>query len=178
MLALYLAAIYSRQLSNSSQWSTTKIHPYISGILQSSFTQTFFHFFRQMPVYLATQRIWCGLSNQPCCCFPEIKRNAFNITDEIFENLNTVSNIFKESHNFLVFEGSVTTYISLRKNQLKVPRKITPTDVFLIRGTSIFKITEMGFGILIKYFWAPFFAAFYCQEGISCFAIKSTKRIS
>lgn len=50
-----------------------------------------------------------------------VKRNAFNIIDEIFENLNTVSNIFKESHNFLVFEGSVTTYISLRKNQLKVP---------------------------------------------------------
>ena len=138
----------------------------------------FFHFFRQMPVYLVTQRIWCGLSNQPCCCFQEIKHNAFNIIDEFFENLNTVSIIFKEPHNFFIFEGSVTTYISLRKSQLKVPRKITRTEVFLISGKSIFKITEMGFGILIKHFRGPYFVVFYCQEGISCFAIKSTKRIS
>ena len=26
----------------------------------------------------------------------------------------------------------------------------------------------MGFGILIKHFWGPFLAGFYCREGISC----------
>ena len=37
--------------------------------------------------------------------------------------------------------------ISLRSNQPKVSFKETPTNAFLVKGTSILKITEMGFGI-------------------------------
>ena len=91
--------------------------------------------------------------------------NAFDLIDEIFENF--ISYIFKEPHDFLIFTGSVTIYISLRSSQPKVLRKKIPADVFLIRRMSMLKITEMGFDILFKHFQGPFFAVFCCWEVIS-----------
>ena len=69
---------------------------------------------------------------------------------KFFENLNFISNIFREPCDFLIFTGPVTIYISLRSSQPKVPRKKTKTVVLMIRGTFILKITKMGFGILIN----------------------------
>ena len=46
------------------------------------------------------------------------------------------------------------------------------TDVLLIKETSILKITEMGFGLRIKYSWGLFFAEFCCREGIYCSCLK------
>ena len=99
----------------------------------------------------------CGVVLAPCIavCLERRKHNAFDIVDEIFENLNSISNIFQEPLDFLIFTGSVTIYISLRSSQPKVP-----TDAFLVRGTFILKITEMEFGILIKHFWGPLFVVF------------------
>ena len=99
----------------------------------------------------------CGVVLAPCIavCLERCKHNAFDNIDEIFENLNSISNIFQEPLDFLIFTGSVTIYISLRSSQPKVP-----TDAFLVRGTFILKITEMEFGILIKHFWGPLFVVF------------------
>ena len=108
LLALYLAI--SWQLSNSSHQSITKIHPWI---LQISFTQMFFSisFDKCLSIYLVTQSVWCGLSGQPCYWFGETSTyNAFDLTDEIFENLNSISNIFQEPHDFLIFTDLVTVF--------------------------------------------------------------------
>ena len=70
----------------------------------------------------------------------------FDLIDEIFENLNSISNIFQKPHDFLIFTSSMTISISFRSNQLKVSFKKTLMYIFLIKGTSILKITEMGFG--------------------------------
>ena len=94
---------------------------------------------------------------------------------KFFENLNFISNIFREPCDFLIFTGPVTIYISLRSSQPKVPRKKTKTVVLMIRGTFVLKITKMGFGILINHFWEPFFTGFYCLEGISYFYYHRTK---
>ena len=63
-------------------------------------------------------------------------------------------------HDFFIFTGLVTIYISLRSSQPEVPRSKKPTDIFLIRVTSILKITEVAFGIFIKHFWGLFFWVF------------------
>ena len=97
---------------------------------------------------------------------------------KFFKKLNSISNIFQEPHDFLIFTGSVTIYISLRSSQCKVPRKKSQTNIFLIRGTSILKITEVGFSILIKHFWGPFFACFYFREGISFYFFYRTSFLS
>ena len=52
-----------------------------------------------------TKSVWCGLSGQLCCWFGETQTyNAFDLTDEIFENLNSISSIFLEPHNFLFLQ--------------------------------------------------------------------------
>ena len=54
---------------------------------------------------------------------------------KLFENLNSISNIFRDPPDFLVFSGSLTIYISLRSSQPKVPRKKTKTNGrFLDKG--------------------------------------------
>ena len=62
--------------------------------------------------------------------------------DEIFENLNSISNIFQEPHNFLIFTNSV------RSSQPKLLRKKHRRS--FSRGISILKITEMGLVYLLN----------------------------
>ena len=101
-----------------------------------------------MPVYLvgdAKSVVW---SKRPAMLLDRRdKHNAFVLIDKIFENLNYISNIFQEPHDFLIFTDSVTQM-----------------DIFLIRETSILKVTEVGFGILIKHFCGPFCAGFYYRK--------------
>ena len=80
------------------------------------------------------------------------KQSPFDIIDRIFENLNFILNIFQDPHDFLIFTESVMIYIFSINSQPKIPRKKIPTDFFPNRGTPILKITEMEFGIFIKYF--------------------------
>ena len=56
----------------------------------------------------------------------------------------------------------------LRCRQPKGLHTKPSTVVFQIRGTSILKITEVGFGIIIKNLWGPFFAVFYYREVFPC----------
>ena len=79
------------------------------------------------------------------------KHNSFNLIDKNFENFNSISNIFQEPHDFLIFTSSVTIYISLRSIHPKFPFKKTPTDVFLIRLASILKLSVTGFAICYTY---------------------------
>ena len=65
-----------------------------------------------LSIYLVTQSVWCGLSGQPCYWFGETSTyNAFDLTDEIFENLNSISNIFQEPHDFLIFTDLVSFFL-------------------------------------------------------------------
>ena len=88
------------------------------------------------------------------------KHNSFNLIDKIFEDLNSILNISQEPHDFLIFTGAMTIYISLRSIHPKFPFKKTPTDVFLIRLASILKLSVTGFAILVKHFWGPFLRFF------------------
>ena len=60
-----------------------------------------------------SQSVWCGLGGQPCCWFGETQ--TYNVFDEIFEYLNSISNIFKKPHDFLIFTDSVTICIFLQE---------------------------------------------------------------
>ena len=69
------------------------------------------------------------------------KRNAFDIIDKNFENLNSISNIFQETNNFLVLTDSAIICIylkkSLRKFLSKKKKNKTSTDISVTRGTSV-----------------------------------------
>ena len=64
------------------------------------------------------------------------KHNAFDLIDEIFENLNSIPNIFQEPHNFLIFTVSKTIYISLKSSQPKVPRIKNPSHKMISHLTT------------------------------------------
>ena len=50
-----------------------------------------------MPVYLVGDGKRVMWSNQqPCCWFGESKHTAFDLIDEIFEKLNSISSTFHE----------------------------------------------------------------------------------
>ena len=65
------------------------------------------------------------------------KHNAFDLIDEIFENLNSNSKIFEETHNFLIFIDSVIICIYLRRSQ---------REILLERSSSHLRITKLGLG--------------------------------
>ena len=100
LLTLYLAIIYSTQLSNSIHWLTIKSSLVDFRDFTYFFTRTFFPFplSRHLSVHLSvTQNVWCGLMAQPCCWFWETQISVFDLIDEIFENLNSIMNIFQET---------------------------------------------------------------------------------
>ena len=80
----------------------------------------------------------------------------------MFENLNSISNVFQEPHYFLIFIDLVAIYISSRISLPKLLCKNTD-ESFSDQGTFILKFTEIGFGQLIKYSRGPFFADFCCR---------------
>ena len=129
LLTLYFAIRYSWQLWNSKK---SLGHPYISRNLQISFTNIFFSF------SLTNACLHCRLSNLHAVLWTakrfvvsEIsKHNAFDFIDENFETLNSISNIFQETHDFLVLTESVIICIYLRKVQRKGFSKKPPKDIW------------------------------------------------
>ena len=114
LLALYFAIIYSWQLSSSEKTLVRKkFLPYISRVLQIyiSFTQIFF-FFWEMPVYLVGYAKRMLYSEQPTDLLAWRHLNPMLLTN--FENLNSIPNIFQETHNFLVLTDLVIICIYLR----------------------------------------------------------------
>ena len=65
----------------------------------------------------------------------DVNINAFHLIDKIFENLNSISNIFQEHHNFLIFTDSFIIYISWRRSQPKFSVKNTEKR-FLDQGNA------------------------------------------
>ena len=118
--ALYFAIIYSWQLSNSEKSMVgKKNNPYIPRILQIYiffffsfffFFIFFFHFLLQMPVYLFSHAKRMLYSEQPLLAWRHL--NTMILTN--FQNLNSISNIFQEMHNFLVLTDPVIICIYLR----------------------------------------------------------------
>ena len=117
LLALYFVIIYSWLLSRSEKTLVgEKSHPYISRILQISFTQIlFFHFLRQLFVYLTGHAKHMLCSEQTTVLLARKHLNTMLLTN--FENLNSISYIFQEKHDFLVFTNPVILCIYLRTRQ-------------------------------------------------------------
>ena len=58
------------------------------------------------------------------------KHNAFNLINENFEKLNSISNIFLETRDFLVLTNSIIICIYLRKSKRKLLWKKPQEDIF------------------------------------------------
>ena len=117
LLALYFVIIYSWLLSRSEKTLVgEKSHPYISRILQISFAKIlFFHFLRQLFVYLTGHAKHMLCSEQTTVLLARTHLNTMLLTN--FENLNSISYIFQEKHDFLVFTNPVILCIYLRTRQ-------------------------------------------------------------
>ena len=85
--------------------------------------------------------------------------NKFILTN--FENLNSLSNIFQETLNFLVLTDPQLFY--LFKNYWQT------------FSLSHLKVTKILFGPKVKYLSETFFADLCCLEGISCFDLDCVK---
>ena len=121
-----------------------------------------------MVVYLVGDPKRVVWSKRPAMLFGSERRkhNAFDLIDEIFENLNSISNIFQELHDFF-FLQTQRLFIFLQE-AARLNCSVKNNDgCFPIRGTSILNITEMGFDILIKHFWGLFFG-FFTAGKASC----------
>ena len=81
------------------------------------------------------------------------------------ENLNSISNIFQETHDFLVLTDPVIICICLSKNHRQTFS--WPGE----RPSPHLKVINLWFGVNIKYLSEPFFADICCQEGI-LFSLK------
>ena len=109
-----------------------------------------------MPVYLVGYAERMLYSEEPTVLLA--RRHLYTMTN--FENLNSISNIFQETRDFLVLTDPLIIFIYLNHRQtFSWPRK---------RPSSHLKVNKMWFGPNIKYLSEPFFAYFYCREGISC----------
>ena len=110
LLALYFAIIYSWQLSCSEKSLVGKKN---SSIYLKDFTDVdffffiflhlFFHFLWQMPVYLVSYAKRMLYSEEPTVLLARRHLNTMIFTN--FENLNSISNIFQETHDFLVLSS-------------------------------------------------------------------------
>ena len=116
LLAIYFAIIYSWQLSSGEKLLVgKKTQPYISRIfadLDFFHKDFFFHFHWEMFVYLVgyAKRILC--SEQPTVSLAWRDLSTMLLTN--FENLNSISNISQETHDFLVLSDPLIICIYLR----------------------------------------------------------------
>ena len=82
-----------------------------------------------------------------------------------FENLNSISNIFQETYDFLALTDPLIICILFKTTDRHL-RDQRPTS----------KITKMWFGPNIKYLSESLFADFCYREGISCFSYFSSRK--
>ena len=103
----------------------------------------FFHFLCQMPVYLVVyaKRMLC--SEQPTALLARRHLNTMLLTN--FENFNSISNIFRETHGFLVLTDTAIICIYIR-------------TVFVTgdwRPPAHLKVTKCDLVQILKTFWNP-----------------------
>ena len=134
---------------------------YLKDFTDFFYTDIFFVFFdhqniTQMPVYNVGYVKGMRYCEQPTV-----------LLARTYLNLNSISNIFQETHGFLVLKDPVIICIYLRKSQLLWHQQ----QKFLWLGerpSSHLKVTKIYFGPEIKYLSEAFFADFWCQDGIPC----------
>ena len=99
--ALYFAIVYSwLLLSNKKSLVGKKIIHISQGFPFFIFILPFFHFLRQMSVYLVSYAKRMSYSEQPNVLLSRRHLNTKILTN--FENINSISNTFQETHDFLV----------------------------------------------------------------------------
>ena len=64
---------------------------------------------------------------------------AFDLIDEHFENLSSISIIFQKPHDFLILTGSVNIYISLTLKCLVVTKADTFLNKHAAKSCRLFK---------------------------------------
>ena len=115
LLTLYFAIIYNWQLLSSEKLLVgKKFIPIFQGFCRFRFPlhRFVFHFLWQMPAYLVSYANGMLHSEQPTVLLARRHLNTMLLTN--FENLNSISNIFQETHDFLVLTEPLIICIYLR----------------------------------------------------------------
>ena len=154
LLALYFSIIYSWQLSSSEKILLgKKIHPFISRVLQIhiSFILMLFSF------SLTNAWLTCRLRKSYAVLWAgnhfDGSESPIDNTLDQFENLNSISNIFEETHDLLVFTDHY-----LFASIYKPPTR--PGEP----PSSHLSVTKVWFGLNIKYLSEPFFEDSCCRK--------------
>ena len=122
LLALYFAIRYSWQLSSSEKSLVGKKN---SSVCLKDFTDLDFFFTFCLSCFFS-------FSLKNACLLSRLRRiyavlwvadrfvgwetpqnNVFDLIQEMFENLNSISNIFQKTHDFVVFTNSVINFTYL-----------------------------------------------------------------
>ena len=111
-----------------------------------------------MPVYLLSYANRMLYSEHTTFVLARRYLNTMILTN--FENLNSISNIFQETHDFFVLADPVIICIYLGITERHF------CDHGNVRYLT--SVTKMRFGPKIKYLSEPFSVDFCCREGISC----------
>ena len=178
LLALYFPIIYSWKLSSSEKSLFQKnVHPYVPQRFYRFLLHrylSFFYFDKCLCCPCWLRKVYAVLWAGNCFVALEIpKHNAFDLIEENFKNLNSISNIFQETHDFLVLMDSViaciyflerASIISFKKNKLQQTFS-WPAE----RLSSHLKVIKMRFGPKIKYLSGLILADFCCRETIFCY---------
>ena len=146
----------------NSHLSGKKIHPYISRTLQIPFPHIFFiYIFFDKWLFTMLLKAYVVLWAANHFVGSETpKHNSFDFIDENFKNLNSISNVFHETHYFLFLTDSVVICTYLRRTSVRSFWKKPPADIFLTRGTSIITL-KWDLVRLLNTFWNPF-----CRESM------------
>ena len=117
-----------------------------------------------MPVYLVSYAKRMLYSEQLTVLLAGRHLNTMILTN--FENVNSILNIFQETHNFIVLTEPVIIGIYFRTTDRQfVTREYPPSHL---------KVIKMRFVPYIKYLSEPFFADFNSfREGLSCLDFNS-----
>ena len=116
-----------------------------------------------MSVYIAIYAKRMPYSEQPIVLLAQRHPNTMILNNS--ENLNSILNIFQETHDFLVLTDPVIICICSSKNHRQTFS--WPGE----RPSPHLKVINLWFGLNIKNLSEPFFADICCQEGI-LFSLK------
>ena len=115
-----------------------------------------------MPLYLVVCAKHVLYSEQPTVLLAQTHLNIMLLTN--FENLNSIPNVFQETHNFLVLTDPLIICIYLRTTdrRFRDPGNVSHLTSKLLKCDLV----------QIKYLSEPFFTNFCCREGIYCYYFK------
>ena len=159
LLALYFAVAYSWQLLSSEKALVGRKFIHISQHIYILIFFFFFVIFFDKCLFTLSVSDRLLYSEQTTVLLTWRHLNTMILTN--FENLNSIWNIFQETHDFLFLIDPVIICIYLRI-----------TERHFQHQGNVHYSTKKLLGPN-KYFLEPFFAEFYCQEGIFCLNFKN-----